>query len=308
MRVLLATDGSAPAEVAIDLVAGIDWPAGTAIRVVEAVEVGRLFGGAWPAVELIEAGRLEAEAREVARATVEAARARLEQPGLEVTTTVLAGRPASGIVEVAREMAADLVVVGSRGHGTIESMLLGSVSSEVVDHAPAPVLVARRPGLKRVVLAWDGSDCSRLAASLLRTYPMLRGADVRVVSVADVQIPWWTGFPAIATPEVVPMYVEAAEASRRHHAELARTMTAELGAAGIAATAVTPEGDAAAEIIAAAAAWDADLIVLGTHGRTGLRRFVLGSVARNVLHHAPASVLVARESTTDESESRGALT
>jgi nucleotide-binding universal stress UspA family protein len=295
MRILLATDGSPSADVAVELVAGIDWPAGTAIRVVESVEVGRLFGGPWPAVELLEAGRLEAEAREVARATVDAARVRLERPGLEVTTTVLADRPATGIVEVAHEMDAELIVVGSRGHGTIESMVLGSVSSEVVDHAPAPVLVARRSAVRRVALAWDGSDCSRLAVDLVRTFPMLRGAEVRVISVADVQIPWWTGFPAIATPEVVPMYVEASEASRRHHAELARAMAAELGAAGISATAASPEGDAATEIIAAAAAWDADLIVLGTHGRTGFRRFVLGSVARNVLHHAHASVLVVRE-------------
>lgn len=297
MRILLATDGSPSADVAVELVAGIDWPAGTAIRVAEAVEIGRLFGGPWPAVELLDAGRLEAEAGDVARATVEAARARLERPGLEVTAAVLVGRPASGIVDAAREIGADLVVVGSRGHGTIESMVLGSVSSEVVDHAPAPVLVARRATIGRVVLAWDGSDSSRLAADMVRTLPMFQRAEVRVVSVADVQIPWWTGFPAVATPEVVPMYVEASEASRRHHAELAQAMAAELSAAGIAATAATPQGDAATEIIAAAAAWDADLIVLGTHGRTGLRRFVLGSVARNVLHHAHTSVLVARDVT-----------
>jgi nucleotide-binding universal stress UspA family protein len=103
------------------------------------------------------------------------------------------------------------------------------------------------------------------------------------------------------------MYVEAADASRRLHADLARTMAAELGTAGIAATGESPEGDPATQIIAAAGSWDADLIVLGTHGRTGLRRLVLGSVARNVIHHAHASVLVAREILGGQEDRKGAV-
>ena len=72
-------------------------------------------------------------------------------------------------------------------------------------------------------------------------------------------------------------------------------MTAGLLAAGLSAEADRSEGDAATEILAAAAASDADLIVIGTHGRTGLARLVLGSVARNVLQHATCSVLIVRE-------------
>jgi len=72
-------------------------------------------------------------------------------------------------------------------------------------------------------------------------------------------------------------------------------MTVELEAAGITAEVDRREGDAATEILAAANAFEADLILLGTHGRTGVVRLVLGSVARNVLHHASCSVLVVRE-------------
>jgi nucleotide-binding universal stress UspA family protein len=118
---------------------------------------------------------------------------------------------------------------------------------------------------------------------------------LRVVSVADIEIPWWSGFPEAGSPEVMPIYVDAANASRKQHDELAREMTAQLQTAGRAAEADRREGDAATEILAAASASKADLIVMGTHGRTGIARLVLGSVARNVLQHATCSVLIVRE-------------
>ena len=192
-------------------------------------------------------------------------------------------------------MEADLVVVGSRGHGTIESMLLGSVSAEVVDHSPAPVLVARSDQATRVVLAWDGSSWARRAADLLRTSPIFAGSNVRVVSVTDVEVPWWTGFPEAGSAELMPMYLDAMDASRKQHDELARAMTSELQAAGLTAEADRRAGDAATEILVAAGAFKADVIVMGTRGRTGLTRLVLGSVARNVLQHATCSVLIVRE-------------
>jgi nucleotide-binding universal stress UspA family protein len=192
-------------------------------------------------------------------------------------------------------MHADVVVVGSRGHGTIESMLLGSVSAEVVDRAPAPVLVARGRGIGQIVLGWAGSSCATRAADLLSLWPIFAGSRVRVVSVADFEVPWWSGFPEAGSPEVMPMYLEAADASRRQHDELAREMAVRLQASGFMAEADRRDGDAATEILAAANASKADLIVIGTHGRTGLKRLVLGSVARNVLHHAACSVLIVRE-------------
>lgn len=296
MRVLVAIDGSEPAELAVELVADVAWPAGTVILVAEAVETGAgLFGGPWPALAMVQTERIEAEIRAEADKTVNDVRRRLVRSGLNVEAAVLLGRPATAIVDRARDLRADLVVVGSRGHGTIESMLLGSVSAEVVDHAPAPVLVARGRRIERIVLGSDGSSCASRAVDLLRTWPIFAGSAVRVVSVADVETPWWTGFPEAGSPEMVPLYVDAAAASRRQHDQLAREMTAQLQGAGLTAEADRREGDAATEILAAANASNADLIVVGTHGWTGLKRLVLGSVARNVLQHAACSVLIVRE-------------
>jgi nucleotide-binding universal stress UspA family protein len=296
MRVLVAIDGSEPAGLAIDLVANVAWPPGTDILVAQAVETGAgLFGGPWPALATFQTDRLEAAVRAEAHRNVNQARERLARPGLSVESVVFRGRPATAIIDRARDMQADLVVVGSRGHGTIESMLLGSVSAEVVDHTPAPVLVARGSRIERIVLAWDGSTCATCAADLLRTWPVFAGSHVRVVSVADVEIPWWTGFPVASSPEMMPIYADAANASRKHHDALAREMVAQLQSAGLTADADRRDGDAATEILAAASASRADLIVMGTHGRTGLTRLVLGSVARNVLHHATSSILITRE-------------
>ena len=300
MRILVAIDGSEPARLAVDLVANAAWPPDSEIVVAEAVETGDgMFGGPWLAGALVQTDRIEADLRDAAQQTVHAACQKLTRPGLKLEEIVLRGRTATAIVDQAHRMKADLVVVGSRGHGMIESMLLGSVSAEVVDHSPAPVLVARGSNMIRIVLAWDGSSCATRAAELFRTWPIFAGSQVRVVSVADFETPWWTGFAEASSPEMMPMYVEATDASRKQHDDLVREMTAQLRTLGFAAESHVREGDAATEILAAATESRADLVVMGTRGRTGLKRLVLGSVARNVLQHATCSVLIVRDASPD---------
>jgi nucleotide-binding universal stress UspA family protein len=174
------------------------------------------------------------------------------------------------IIEEARQMPADLIVVGHRGAGRWESMLLGSVSAEVVDQAPCPVLVARDDGLGPVVLADDRSVYARRAESTLLDWPMFSGLAVSVVTV-----------------------VERGESADALRAECDAAAT-RLREAGLYARAELREGDPAREIIAVAEVQQANLIVVGTRGQTGLRRLMLGSVARNVLLNAPCSVLVVR--------------
>jgi len=298
MIVLVATDGSAPAAIGIRLIAGIDWPPGTTIRVVSAVDTGSaLFGGPWPTAALVQAAELETELRANGERIVREAAAPLAGLAVVVETAVLEGRPATVITDEAERIGADLIVVGSRGHGAIESMLLGSTTAEILDGARAPVLVARGTGVGRIVLAWDGSPAAERAASIIETWPFLRRSAVRVVTVSEVGVPWWAATADAGAPELIPAAIDAMDAARAEHQQLNAELTTRLKDAGLEAEGETRDGDAAQELLATAAT-GIDLIVMGTHGRTGLARLALGSVARNVVGHATCSVLVVRGPST----------
>jgi nucleotide-binding universal stress UspA family protein len=228
-------------------------------------------------------------------ATLVALRPRLERPGVSVEHDVLRGRAASQVVELANERRADLIVVGSRGLSAWKRLLLGSVSAEIVDHARCPVLVARKPSVGTVILADDGSEGSRAAASLLTRFPALAGSSLKVVAVAEVLNATALGFsPAVSGAFMTEMIESTAEAEERL-AKVTATTAAILGNAGITAETQVVSGNPAHELVRLARASSADLILVGTTGLTGLARAVLGSVARNVLINAPCSVLVVHQ-------------
>ena len=183
----------------------------------------------------------------------------------------------------------------SRGRGKISSLLLGSVSAEVVDHAHCPVLVSRTSAISRVIFATDGSVPSAAAETVLSTWSIFKGLPIQVVSVADVVEPWHTGIAPTMYRQVVEAHAKDLAEARAEHMRIADETTARLRARGREAEAAMRTGDAAAEIIAAAGDAAADLVVIGSRGQTGFARIVLGSVARNVLHGSTASVLVVHE-------------
>lgn len=295
MRVLLATDGSECAEVARDLVHSIDWPADSVIRLATVVEpVDVIFGAPWAGGL---SGQVDAIATDLERhgeTVLEQAARGLVREGVTIERVILRGRPATAIVDDARTANVDLIVLGSRGHGTIVSMLIGSVAKEVADQAPCPVLVARGGQLTRVVLAHDGSVHARAAEELLIQWPIFGNAAIEVVSVAQQTGPWHLPPSATLYTPSTPDYFEAYREVLREHTAVAQEAAARLGREGLRASAVIVEGDPAKAILRVADDHQADLILLGTHGRTGLERLLLGSVARNVMVHASVSVLVVR--------------
>lgn len=300
MRIIVATDGSARAELGVDLVASIGWPAATTIVVVEAVASGvAVFGGPWPPVPPVETEALDEAIRAEARQHLDAAAARLASPGLSIETTIGTGRPADVVTALAEEQDGDLIVVGSRGHGVIESMLLGSVSAEIVDRSRLPVLVARRRSIDRVVLGWDGSEGAEQAVGCLLDWGIFTRSEIHVVSVADLRLPTWTDSSTMGEEAAAAAFERAAEPSRQQHEQMAHEMSKRLTRAGLTSEAHLRDGDPGYELVRAAETFEADLIVVGTRGRTGLARLLLGSVARNVLHHAHCSVLVAHARSED---------
>jgi nucleotide-binding universal stress UspA family protein len=285
MRVLLATDGSVGSAVAERLVDSAPWPIGTSVEVVRVVE----DRSGIPLVSSQDGAAGRAAVRDAldgVSAQAEGLRAR----GLHAEPVLLRGHAAERLVERIERGRPDLVVVGTRGIGRLGRVLLGSVSSAIVDHSPVPVLVARSERLGRIVLATDGSDVADTAISTVVATPVLAGARVRVVSVAS-------GGGAHATPEELAGAPDGAVAGSAdpdldEHTEMARRAVERLAAVGLDAQPIVLSGQPGPAIRELARAWQADVIALGTHGRTGISRLVLGSVARDVLLHAGCSVLI----------------
>jgi nucleotide-binding universal stress UspA family protein len=289
VRVLVGYDGSALGDEALALVAGLAWPATSECRIVVVGEVA--FATYAPGMEM-DAGTLQTiyDARqEDAERLATAASRRVDRPGLAATWEVGSGRPANTILDAADRFHPDLLVVGNRGLGPLTSALLGSVSEELVDHAPCPVLVARGTDLRRVVLAEDGSPDAQAASTLLLRWPVFRASEIRVVSVSEVPVQ-----PELATDPAASAGQRVAQEVVATTVELARNTAERLSRAGLHADTSIRQGDPAAEILAAASDWSADLIIIGTRGQTGLTRLLHGSVARKVLEHAHCSVLVER--------------
>jgi len=293
-RIIVACDGSAGAEQALTLVANEAWPPGTRVRLVTALPTsdsaaGRAMG--------LSAGLIVAFEQEAIAATTttlaDLAR-RLERPGWSVETAVLRGRAAEAIAADARDWSGTLVVVGSRGLGSIATMVLGSTSAELADLAPCPVLVARTTTLRPVLLATDGSDGARDAETALAGLPGIREATVRVVSVASLGNPWVASITPRAGAQAQAahaLYVEQERASRE---AVAGSAVGRLREHGIEAAWEVRVGDAAQQIVEASRDSGAALVVVGARGLTGVARAVLGSVSRKVLVHTPVSVLVVR--------------
>jgi len=297
MRILLAVDGSRSSDRARDLVAALPWREGGRVRIVSVVPTSDdLIGIPWTLSVEPDGAMLDERALKTHRDALETAEREIRsaRSDLVIEPVLVRGRAASLIVEEARSMPADLVVVGHRGHGRWESILLGSVSSEVVDHAPCPVLVARDERLGPVVLADDRSIHARAAETFLEDWPLFEGLPVTVVTVDEDGFPYAASVPPLVYSEAMDAYAYGTAAQRRATEAACEAAAVRLRQAGLIAEPEVREGDPAHEIVLSARQHDAGLVVVGTRGQTGLRRLILGSVARNVLLHAPCSVLIVR--------------
>ena len=187
------------------------------------------------------------------------------------------GSAAATIVKHAR--AGELIIIGSRGLDAMDRLLLGSVSTQIVLHAPCSVLIVKeapRP-VHRLVVAVDGSAASEKT--------------IRFV-LQDLLPRWQLRNTEIVLVHVMPLlkYPEVKEAGRR----LFKRYADKLVKAGFTVTEAPRLGRPADEIIAVAKQKQADLIVMGAKGLGAVGRFFLGSVSIKVAQHSSCSVLVVR--------------
>jgi nucleotide-binding universal stress UspA family protein len=238
-------------------------------------------------------------------------RAAAEVVGLDVVQADLqAPSPEEGILEYVETHGVDLVVMATHGRVGFEHFVLGSVAEAVVRGAPCPVLTVRPTApraeveIRRILVPVDFSPASRQAVAHAKALAVLFRAGLDLLHVLPLRIPIPHG--DVYLPPEPPSAEEAAGAR-----QALLDLYAEAPGPAIPLTVhVEPEErsldwstgsrpDAtppAAEVLRAAEAVGADLIVMGSHGRTGLKRLFLGSVAEETVQKAPCPVFIVKAS------------
>jgi nucleotide-binding universal stress UspA family protein len=289
MKILLAIDSSDLSEAVINEVAARPWPSESVVFVLTVVDLFALT---------YSVGYLEPFVKnenDAARALVQSVGDRLGAQGIETVTQVVEGYPATSIVEQAKVWDVDFVFVGSHGHSGVARFFLGSIAKEVVRNAHCSVEIVRHAGSeqkatgKRVLLATDGSAYSEAAARSVAARPWPKGTEFKIVSIIDQMLPAMD--PWYASGELIARMLDE---NKKQCEEAVRSAHNIVSGAGLAAATSVLSGTPKWQIIDDAKDWNADLIVLGSHGRRGLTSVLLGSVSEAVATNASCSVEVIR--------------
>lgn len=269
MRILCPTDGAPRAAAAIDRL--IRTVAAGGVRV-DLLAVANLGEGS---VRTASAARRAALQEHLAQQ-----RARLEGAGFTVEVSLRTGHAADEIVRFAETTGPDLVVLGSRSPDGGGAGYSGRVAGTVARHCHVPVLIARDGGpIRSIVLGYDESPDADAALTLVETLP-------------------WCNLPAVAVCSAYeidePLVAGGATESRHAAEEIAVEAARRLGRSGFTATAHALHGRASAQLEVLAAQLDADLIVVGSRGLSGMERFLLGSTSDELVGSARTSILVVR--------------
>jgi nucleotide-binding universal stress UspA family protein len=213
---------------------------------------------------------------------------RVQRSNVRVEADVRIGKPFVELISTCRNWQGDLIVVGANKQG--EERFLGSTGERVLRKAPVPVLVAKRElpvGPKTILVPTDFSSCAKQAAE--EALALVRGFGGRIVFLHVLDIRYI--YPAVYGTEPVLLPPLTAADLEPDWQEFLHDLP--LGG-GLLWDKQTREGQAAQTIAETAAEIAADLVVTGTHGRSGLAHMLLGSVAEQVLRNITCSVLTVR--------------
>lgn len=225
--------------------------------------------------------------------------------GSSVETVVLRGRPAPEIVQYVDGLEDPLIVMCSHGHGGFRRLVAGSVMARVVQAAPCPVLVARAPDAEqkarqveqvdRVLIPLDGSEFAEHALHV--AVDLFPDAELRLMRVPEMMT-YPTSMYGGGGYEAIDLYMDAVQAEAE---EYLKAKAEDLKERGLNVTWEVRDGMTAEAITTSATQHQADVIAMSSHGRTGFRRFVMGSVAERVLNESPVPVLMVGPQERDQS-------
>jgi nucleotide-binding universal stress UspA family protein len=297
-RIQLAVDGSEYSLAAAELVRDLPLPPGSQIAI-----LGVLTPGRPPDEPTLQAAMARAEEL-------------LEDGAVRTQRVLLHGHAAKKLIEYGSEEPPDLMVIGARGLYATLKILLGGIAHQVVENARWPVLVMRTPyrGLRRVLLATDGSQNSRQAAQYLAGLPLPAGTELQALHVQpiypELAEPAYSAHslarpapfmvPTMPSPADLQYLSRQAELSEQKGRTILAATRKILQTTGRNVTTVLKQGDPASEILAHSQAQDIDLIVAGSRGLSAIEGWWWGSVSRKLVHYAAGSVLFVRGGTGED--------
>ena len=298
-RILVPVDGSESAEKAITLALRLAREHAAEIVFCHAIDYAGIASETAMAAGVDLAGTF-ATLDESAKELLTAARGRAIAANVPCSTYKLEGRSALAIASFAVERQVDAIVMGTRGLGGLPHLLLGSTAEGVLRTATVPVFVVHenshvasldaKPGFTTIAVAVDDSEPADAAAAFATELAMPSSSKMTFISVIDndalyEQISRYGGYGAVEIQsewESETRYLVDAAARRAKSAGITST------------EGVVAFGDPGDELLARIGASNADLVAIGTHGRRGLRRLMLGSVAETIVRKSKTPVVVIR--------------
>lgn len=282
--IIFPTDGGEAATQIIDLVERIARSHDATVHVINVADTSR------HSTVRIQGNILDT-LEEDGKQIVQQAAEQLSGRNLSVYTDVLQGIPDEMILEYADHQEADLIVMPTHGRTGVERTLLGSVAERVIRHSNSPVLTLRPDDFdatypyESVLVPTDGSSCAQAALTTGIELVNTHEADLHLLTVLDTEV---FGLVKRSEEQVTELESEAND--------ILTDSADQAATAGISdvTTAVQKGSSVHREIISYVNRAEIDLIVLGTHGRDGIDRYVFGSVAEKLARMSPVPVMTVR--------------
>lgn len=210
-----------------------------------------------------------------------------DEEGIQISTTIVQGEPFQQISALAEEEECDLIVMGRQGISHFERELMGSVTARVIGHTSKKVLVVPENfswdgKWESILLAMDGSPICATANSEALEIARERSVKISALSVIKANISSESAAFSQAAARDIEMKAQS----------IVNEFQEQAAAKGIDAVALVKHGQPHKEIVASAAELGVTVIVMCTHGKTGIKRLLMGSVTQRTIGHADCPVLV----------------